>query len=41
MVYLQLPDSGGRRIFPLAGRPPKDGEPAERHRQFMAALQDG
>ncbi|CAL1153020.1 unnamed protein product [Cladocopium goreaui] len=40
MVYLQLPDSGGRRIFPLAGRPPKDGEPAERHRQFMAALQD-
>lgn len=41
MVYLQMPDAGGRQIFPLAGRPPKDGEPAERHRQFVAALQDG
>jgi len=40
IVYLEVPEEGGRWIFPLAGTPPKDGEPAERHREFVAALQD-
>ena len=39
-MYLEVPEEGGRWIFPLAGTPPKDGEPAERHREFVAALQD-
>ena len=39
IVYLQIPEEGGRQIFPLA-RAPKDGELAERHGHFVAALQD-
>lgn len=36
IVYLEAPEEGGRIIFPLAG---KKTEP-ERHRQFVAALQE-
>ncbi|CAK9078454.1 unnamed protein product [Durusdinium trenchii] len=40
IVYLQVPEEGGRTIFPLAGPVPKDGDLAMRHVEFAAALQD-
>ncbi|CAE7801736.1 P4H7 [Symbiodinium microadriaticum] len=40
LVFLEVPEEGGRIIFPVAGPAPRDGEQSERHRQFHRGLQE-